>query len=158
MDGEPVTDEPSQDSEKKPQSYTDIFIQLCPQYMVMGMTYDEYWYSNTARHKAYREAFEMRRRNEEWSRWREGQYFFNALMCAAPVMRASFGKGKVEPGKYPEEPYPLTKKEAEEREQRRRKETYYRILAAMNAESERTIRRESEEEQAKKEASMDGSD
>ena len=155
MDGESVTDEPSEDSEKKPLSFTNIFIQLCPQYMVMGMTYEQYWHNGTMMHKAYREAFEIRKKNDEWARWRQGQYNFAALMCAAPVMRAALGKGKVEPGKYPDEPFPMTEKEAQERQEKRERENYKRYIAQMEAASERELKRR---EEAMKEASMDGND
>lgn len=122
--------------------------------MVMGMTYDQFWNSNTKIHKAYREAYEARQRTDEWSRWRQGLYIYDALLCVAPVMRAAFSKSKVEPGKYPEEPWPISEKEVREREVAAEKDTFERLLANMNATSERELKRRAEE--AEKEARSDG--
>ena len=144
MDGDPVTGEPS-----APITYTDAFSQLFPQYMVMGMSYDEYWNGHAILTKYYREAYDLRNHNDEWDRWRRGAYFYDALLRVAPVMRAAFGNGKVEPGKYPEEPWPLTKKEAREREEAKRQARLERLMAVLSKESEAT---------KKKEASGDGRD
>ena len=150
MDGDPVTGEPS-----APITYTDAFSQLFPQYMVMGMTYDEYWNGHAILTKYYREAYDLRNHNDEWDRWRRGAYFYDALLRVAPVMRTTFGNGKVEAGKYPEEPWPLTEKEAKEREIRRERENTERFIKQLEAESERNLKKLNE---AKKEASGDGRD
>ena len=144
MDGDPVEGKPSA-PRKGMTTYAEIFYSLCPQYMAMGMTYDEFWHRPTTCHKAYREAFEQRQRQAEWARWRQGAYVYDALLRVAPVMRAAFGKGHVEPGKYPEEPWPLTEKEAKTREEAKRRERYERFLKQMNAESERTAKEKAKE-------------
>ena len=113
MDGDPVTGEPSQDH-KEPVSLTETFIKLCPQYMAMGMTYDEFWNCNTKVHKAVREAYELRMKREEWGRWRQAMYIYDTLLRVSPVFQAAFSKRKVEPGKFPDEPWPLTEKEKRE--------------------------------------------
>ena len=154
MDGAPVKGEPSQREESEPVSLTDTFRKICPSYMVMGMTYDQFWHSNTVVHKAYREAWEAKRQNDEWARWRQGAYFYDALLRVAPVMRA-FGKGKVEPGKYPEEPWPLSEKEARAREKRDRIAAYNRMKAKLFAEAKRDRKRKTEVTE-EKEASSDG--
>ena len=142
MDGDPVTGKPSEN--RQPRSMTELFVAVFPQYLAMGMTYDEFWHKSPMLVKDYREAFEMRMRREEWARWRQGAYVYNALIMVAPVMRAAFGKGRVEPGKYPDEPWPLTEKEAKEREDARRIENYKRYLSRMEAESERELKRRAE--------------
>jgi hypothetical protein len=160
VDGESVTDEPSQSDREDKRGgdeavtatpFTDIFVQTFPSYMAIGMTYDEFWHGPAILVKYYREAYRIKRREEEWKRWRQGAYFYDALLRVAPVMRAAFGKGKVEPGKYPEEPWPLTQKEADEREQRRELENTKRFIAHLEAESERNLKK-------MKEASEDGGD
>jgi hypothetical protein len=117
--------------------------------MVMGMSYDEYWNGHAILTKYYREAYDLRNHNDEWDRWRRGAYFYDALLRVAPVMRAGFGSGKAEPGKYPEEPWPLTEKEAREREEAKRQARLERLMAVLSKESEAT---------KKKEASGDGRD
>ena len=132
MDGDHVSGEPSQ----SPTTFAAMFAELCPQYMSLGMTYDQFWHSSTVVHKAYREAYKIRQHNEEWARWRQGAYIYDALLRVAPVMRAAFGKGKVEPGKYPDEPWPLTEKEACEREEAMRIKHMEQFMARLTAESE----------------------
>lgn len=133
-----------------------MFTRLCPAYMVMGMTYDEFWHCNTRVHKAYREAYDIRRHSEEWARHRLGAYFFNALMCAAPVMRASFGNGRVEPGKYPDQPWPLTMKEAREQEAERERIGYEKALAMRRAQSAAHMKKMKESKDEKQEADGNG--
>lgn len=152
MDGDPVDGEPSE-----PMSLVDVLVKLCPSYMAMGMTYDEYWHSNTAHHKAIREEYKIRKHNEEWARWRQGAYFYDALLRVAPVIRAAFGKGKVEPGKYPDQPWPLTEKEAREQEEARERENYFKAIAQRKAASEQR-KQQRRMEAAMKEASKDGRD
>lgn len=138
MDGDAVSD-PSQASggaETAPKSYTEVFIRVFPSFMAMGMTYQQFWYGPAWLTKAYREAYEMRLKNEEWARWRQGAYIYDALLRVAPVLKP-FTKGKVEPGKYPEEPWPMTAKEMREQEESQRRRNFEKMLAAMNAESER---------------------
>lgn len=143
MDGNPVEGEPS-NPENNVSSFAEVLYQLCPQYMMMGMTYDEFWNRNTTCHKAYREAYKLRIQQEEWARWRQGAYIYDVLLRVAPVLRP-FAKGKVEPGKYPEEPYPLTEKEVKEREEAREKANYEAYIARMEAASERELKRRAEE-------------
>lgn len=123
-------------------------MKVFPQYMAMGMTYDEFWHGPSFLAQAYRQAYEERRHQEEWARWRHGAYIYNAILLAAPVLKP-FVKGKVEPGKYPSEPWPLTKKEAEEREQRIELENTRQFIKRLEAESERALKQ-------REEASNDG--
>ena len=114
----------------------------------MGMTWDEFWHCNTKVHKAVREAWEIKKQYQNWEMWMQGAYFYDALLRVAPVMRAAFGKGKVEPGEYPKEPYPLSLKEAEERKAAREKARFEKMLAVMNHEAAENAKKM----QAKKEA------
>ena len=110
--------------------------------MAMGMSYEEYWQGPAWLARAYREAFEIKRKQEEWARWRQGAYVFSAIMCAAPVIKPFVKDAK--PGHYPDEPWPITETEAMEQEERREKENYERYLAKMNADSERELKRRRE--------------
>ena len=138
MDGDPVG-EPSQidgAGEKMPAHDTlaDIFTALCPKYMAIGMSYSEYWNSNTKVHKAYRIAWMDRQRHRNIEMWRQGMYIYDAVLKIAPVLRP-FVKGKVEPEKYPNEPYPLTEQEAQEREEMKRTERLKRFMLRLEEES-----------------------
>lgn len=123
--------------------------------MLMGMSYDEFWDSNTSVHRTYREVYELRRKQEEWARWRQGAYFFAALICAAPVLNA-FSKNH-EPGKYPQEPLPLTEKESREREERDRRINFQNMIERLSKESDNELKlRKDKEEQEVSENGNDG--
>ena len=145
MDGDDLSEsEPSQ-----PKSLAEIFTEVFPYYLAMGMTYEEFWFGAPSLVRAYRKAWDIKQHNEEYARWRSGMYFYNALLCVAPVLRP-FTKGDVKPGNYPDRPYPLTQKEADEQEREREEENFKRYLAQMEAASERELKRR--EEAMKKEA------
>jgi len=151
VDDYPVTGESSPIPEFS--SLADMLTNICPAYMAMGMTYNQFWYSNTKVHKAYREAYEIKKKNDEWARWRHVAYIYDTLLRVSPVFRSNT-KGRPEPGKYPEEPWPLTEKEYEEAQERREKERYERYIAKMEADSARELKRRAKE--AREEASEDG--
>ena len=133
MDGESVTDEPSEE-ESQPLTLTKMFRDIFPMYLSMGMSYDEFWNGPVWLAKSYREAYETRLRNEEWARHRQGAYIYHAILCAAPVIKPFVKDAK--PGKYPDEPWPLTQQEADERERQREIAGYEKALAQRRAEIE----------------------
>jgi hypothetical protein len=118
-----------------------MFEQICPAYIAMGMTHYEFWHSNTKAHRAYRLAWKQKKAYRNWEMWWQGGYIYEALLKAAPVMRAAFGKGKVEPGKYSEEPYPLSAKEAEARKEAQRRQKMERMFEIFKRESAENIRK-----------------
>ena len=134
MDGDAVKDEPS--DKPKYTSLAEMFTDVCPFYMSLGMTYDQFWHCNTRVHKAYREAYKIKQRNDEFDRWRRGIYFYTAIRCA-PLIVGFDKDAKPEP--YPDRPLPLTQKEAEEQEQQREIENYYERLKKRKEESTRNL-------------------
>lgn len=142
MDGDPVG-EPSETEEHK--SITDVLNDLCPGYMVMGMTYDQFWHSHTKVHKAYRSAFDIKKKNDEWARHRQGAYFMQALI----VGLSGFSKDKTHQEKYPAQPWPLTEKDENKQQEEKERKGYEIALAQRKAEIAR--RKETE-------ASNDGRD
>jgi len=128
-------------------------MQIFPMYLAMGMTYDEFWRGPVWYAEAFRKAHEAKLRQEEWNRWRQGAYIFHALLDAAPVMRASFSKTKAEPGQYPDEPWPLTDKEVEEREERERREKYRTMLARFELDAAREKKKQAEQKAKEESAS-----
>lgn len=141
MDGDPVNGEPSEEADI-PKTYTEVFMRYCPQYLAMGMTWDEYWHNNTKVHKAYREAFEIRRRDRNNDMYMMGGYIFETMVRVSPLFR-SMGGGNANVS-YMEEPYPLTKKEARERQEARDRENYRQYIAKRREASERELKRRKE--------------
>ena len=142
MDGDPVGEGPTDNAnggddgkpDVAPMSLAEMFTNLCPAYMAMGMSYKEFWHCNTKVHRAYRKAWEQRKAYRNWEMWWQGGYLYEALVKAAPLMR-TFGKGRIEAGKYSEEPYPLTQKEADERLAEQHRQKIKQMLAIFEKES-----------------------
>ena len=149
MDGDPVSpEEPS-----KPITLNEFFRAMFPQYMALGMTYDEFWEGPAWLVRSCREAAELKRAQRNWEMWMQAAYIYDTLLRVSPVFRP-FGKGEVKPADFMEAPYPLTEKEAREREEARERKNFFEYLARMEADSERELKRRAE--QAKKEVSKDG--
>ena len=148
MDGDDLESEPSEIT------LSEFFIKMFPVYMAMGMSYDEYWNGPCWLARAYREAHQMKQRQEEWARWRQAAYIFDALLCAAPIMKPFVKDAK--PGKFPEEPWPLTQKEADERQEAKDRENYKKALAQRRAASDAEKKRR--EEAKKQEVNGNGDD
>lgn len=93
-----------------------------PFYLSIGMTSEEYWEGDPSLVKAYRKAYEIKRDRKNQEMWMQGRYIYDAMARMAPLYNVWKPK---EPTPYPNEPYPLTEKEVEERmlrEERKRQE------------------------------------
>ena len=118
-------------------SYTDAFEQLCPYYMSIGMSYDDFWNGDVVMVKAYRKACELRDRRNNQDMWLQGRYFYDALCAASPLYRFTMKKGMIKPEPYTKEPYPTTEAELREREEREVKAKEERLRAEFTAFVER---------------------
>ena len=123
------------------QKLSDIFEQLCPYYMSIGMSYDEFWNGDVSAVKAYRKANELRDRRHNQDMWIQGRYFYDALCAASPLYRFSMKKGIIKPEPYTSEPYPITEAELREREERDRRAKEERLKAEFTAFVERMLQK-----------------
>lgn len=112
------------------QRYTEVFEQLCPYYMSIGMSYDEFWNGDVLAVKAYRKANELRDKRMNENLWLQGRYFYDALCAASPLYRFTMKKGIVKPEPYIKEPYPITESEIREQEKREARLREERLKAA----------------------------
>ena len=55
-------------------TYSEVFEELCPQYMSIGMTYDEFWNGDVSIVKFYRKAEELRYKRQNQALWLQGMY------------------------------------------------------------------------------------
>jgi len=94
----------------KPSSMTEIFKKAFPQYLSIGMTYDQFWHGEPELVKYFRDAQKMRESRENYNMWMQGAYIYNAIISVASQVYADKGK-KGHP--YMEHPIPLTKEEME---------------------------------------------
>lgn len=79
-------------------SQSDIFWEAFPEYLVMGMTSQEYWEMDSRLTKAYQTAYKRRQKSKNNEAWLYGVYVLKALQSGVPV-------GFIEKGKRPQ-PYP----------------------------------------------------
>jgi hypothetical protein len=102
-------------SRSAPSSYTEVFYKQFPYYLSIGMTEYQYWDSDCKLVQYYREAEELRVERMNQFAWLQGGYFYDAISKVAPILHAFAKKGtKSQP--YLEQPYPITKRAAEEKE------------------------------------------
>lgn len=111
-----------------PQTYTEIFEEVFPYYLAIGMTYNQFWEEEPKLVRAYRKADEIRRRRMNEELWLNGMYTADALASTVGNM---FSKGNKH--KYPVEPRPITRMELEERKERERKAKVEKIKATFIA-------------------------
>lgn len=103
---------------QEPPSDEELFNELCPYYMALGMSYDEYWNGDPSAVRAYLLAEEYRKamRNEEM--WRQGLYNYGAVKAVIEAFGWGLGGGKgAKPKPYLDNPIPVTdiEKEAEKK-------------------------------------------
>lgn len=82
-------------------SVTKLFKDYYPEFLAMGMSYDEYWYGDFELTRYYRKAYELKLERQYYDEWRQGIYVLEALLAASPAYR-EMGKGIEH--EYPKQP------------------------------------------------------
>ena len=111
-------------------TFTEIFEDMLPAYLAMGMTWSQFWLDEPELAGAYRRADMIRRRRRNEELWLQGIYMAEALSATVGNM---FAKGQKHP--YPAEPLPITAEEQQERREREEKARMERMKAAFIAKS-----------------------
>lgn len=111
---------PSEEEEKQKSDtpISDMLDKLCPYYMMIGVSYDEFWNGDYTRLKYYVEKhkLEIEKRNQEL--WLQGLYNFDALTTA---ISNALAKSASQRKKYPEKPYRITEQSEEEKQAEKQK-------------------------------------
>lgn len=129
MDGQRLIGEPSgEDSPTK--TYYEIFCELFPYYLSIGMTEEQYWDKDCCLAKYYREAAMLDSKRHNQRAWLQGKYIYEALAALYPLFNP-FSEAKPEP--YLSEPFPMTEKELREAEEREEKRAMEAQRARMEA-------------------------
>lgn len=92
----------------RPSFYTEQFERVCPYYMHMGVSYEQFWNGDVEIAKMARQAYELKMDEQNQFAWLQGMYVYNAVAALAPALKA-FAKGKAQP--YPQEPYGFAERE-----------------------------------------------
>ena len=83
---------------------TEVFEKMCPYYMAIGMTYDQYWRDDVTMPIMFRKAYRIKQEEIKWQIWEEGVYTYEALCKVSPVLHA-FAKNGTKPLPFSSEPY-----------------------------------------------------
>ena len=111
-------------------TFTEYFDEMFPTYLAIGMTWTQFWIDEPKLAIAYRKADAIRKRRKNEELWLEGLYTAEALKATVGNM---FSKGNKH--NYPEEPFPLTADEQQERREREERNRMERMKAAFIAKS-----------------------
>ena len=93
---------------------------LCGQYMLLGLSYNEFWHGDHDQLQYWRMAKEAKLAEDNQKAWLQGVYYYNALTCA--LAGAFAGKGK-KPPTYLNAPLPITELERKQEQQRKEEAT-----------------------------------
>lgn len=104
---------------KSKKSIEQTFIDACPYFMAIGVSYDDFWYNEPDIAKQSLKAHEIRQKIENEKIWLQGYYTYIALCSVSPVLHAFAKKGS-KPLPYPSEPLALSQDEIDERNERQR--------------------------------------
>ena len=122
----------TEEKPKTPVTLSKIFRDLFPQYLVMGMSPEEYWDGDSWLAKGYREAYKIRMETQnriaDRDAWRIGQYIQMALV-SVPVTVNGFAPKGHRLHEYPEKPYSETYEENKRKESRKKQEEKQQVLA-----------------------------
>ena len=140
------TDEPPQ----KKLSYSKAFEAVFPEYLAMGMTYEQFWDMDASLVKAYRKAHEIKREERNFEMWLQGKYVYDAIGALAPILRTSLSKHPSKADKYVDKPYPLTEKAAEKNREDEQKARMQAALERFKQEAEKNLLKKQMEENLQK--------
>lgn len=111
-------------------TFTELFDEMFPAYLAMGMTWTQFWIDEPELTVAYRKSEMIKRRRKNEELWLEGIYVAEALSATVGNM---FTKGQKH--QYPAEPFPITADEQRERREREERKRMERMKAAFIARS-----------------------
>lgn len=89
-------------------TWGQIFEELAPYYLSIGMSADEYWNGYPRLAREYRKSHKKQLDEWNYKAWIHGRYIADAI--SATIGNAFIPKGR-KPMQYPKEPYALTEEE-----------------------------------------------
>ena len=107
-----------------------MFWELFPEYIVAGMTFDMYWNMSPVLAVSYREAYKLRREEQNFAAWWQGAYVLEAMSVIASRLTS---KKSIN---YPDKPHritPLSAKEKAEQKEAEIKANQEKLINMLNA-------------------------
>ena len=93
-------------------TFSEVFREVFPWYMAIGMSYQEFWHDDPYLAVYYRDAHELKRDEENQKLWLNGLYSFIAISTALSNIHFDGKKHKV--NSYLQEPIRIREKTEEE--------------------------------------------
>lgn len=107
----------NEDSLPTQKTYTEIFYEIFPYYLSIGMTYDQFWNQDVSLAKYYRKADKYRSDQKNTEAWLQGMYIYDAV---STVIYNAFGRKRGQQAEnYTSKPYPIHQEEVEQEKQQR---------------------------------------
>ena len=117
-----------------PYPYGDIFDELFPHYLLMGMTPEQYWDGESGLKRAFRKMYELKVENEQRmadrNNWFMGQYMIRVLQAVPLLVGGLNVKSSTKLPDYPDKPF-LESIEIQRKEESRRKQEEDQAKLAM---------------------------
>ena len=102
--------------------YSDVFEKVCPFYMSIGMSYNDFWHGDNDLPKYYLKSYLLKQERDQtlmnYESWLKGLYIYEALCNVAPIFNAFSKKHDAFP--YRSKPIPITEKEQRDDEEEQR--------------------------------------
>ncbi len=121
-------------------TYTEQFEEICPFYLSIGMTADEFWNQDCMLVKFYRKANELQKKRKNEELWLQGLYVYQAIISTAPMLHA-FAKPGTKANPYLDKPIPLTETEAKQREEAERIARFEKMRAIMFSKAQQAAKK-----------------
>ena len=87
----------------------------------MGMSSEEFWHGKFDLVKGYREAYKLKQEIKDYEFWKQGMYFYEALLDVSPILHA-FAKKGTKPKPYSDRPYGVKKEDEIDEEEKAERE------------------------------------
>ena len=133
---EGVTD-PSSSSDTKPKKFYEIFEEVFPYYLTLGMSAHQFWDEEASLVKAYREAKKIAIREANFDMWLQGRYIYRAVVTA---IANTFGDAQGKALEYPDRPDPLLKEDIEAENERRQMEKMYALQDYIRRQNQKSLK------------------
>ena len=97
-------------------SVPELYHRVFPEYLAMGMTYDQFWIEDCTLVIPYREAYRIRQEEMNRMAWLQGLYMYRALQ-STPVIVHGFARRDTKIEHYPAKPLEFRKQGAEQKDE-----------------------------------------
>ena len=93
---------------------------MFPEYLAMGMTYDQFWKEDCSLVIPYREAYRIRQEEMNRMAWLQGLYMYRALQ-STPIIVHGFARRDTMIEPYPAKPLEFRKENAQRKDEQARR-------------------------------------